>query len=453
MKGKIMIERMRHRMRLSFAAWLGLVTYISMAIIVPAAPSDAAETAFKVARAVNIAQWFTWPRYQGNGIAWPPYKNCPAPPTVDQLKTLKQAGFDTVRLPVDPAPFIVLEGNQREAVYDILFDALARIKAAGLRTIVDIHPNSAHPVWGQNAVATGLEFPAFLAAAGFAEQLARHFTVADRAWIALELLNEPRLKCTGTDQDLWQKMVQYTVRRVRAVNPAISLVVSGACSSSVVGLLALDPAPFHDPNILYTFHFYDPFSFTHQGAQFIRWPDKYLDGVPWPASARDIAEPLALMDRRVASTCALDEAARAQARNGALNNLKRFYASGAGPEMIRAQFAEVRAWADRHGIAPAKILNGEFGVIRRSAGKPGAFCQDRMRWLRDVREASERQGFAWAYFSYDGPFALLAEGDDNKLDPAVLASLGLPSPCTQTGAVSDPAASNATGGCCAPEAN
>jgi hypothetical protein len=72
-----------------------------------------------------------------------------------------------------------------------------------------------------------------------------------------------------------------------------------------------------------------------------------------------------------------------------------------------------------------QILIGEFGVLRKQPNKPGALCQDRMRWLTDVRQSAEKHGFAWSYFSYDGPFALIRGDDDRRLDQPTLASLGL----------------------------
>ncbi|WP_170937243.1 MULTISPECIES: cellulase family glycosylhydrolase [Rhodomicrobium] len=421
--------------------WVALLAVLAGAALMikrPAAPvRDGAP--FKMARAINIAQWFTWPRYEAAGaIAWPPFKETPRPPSLAELQDLRRVGFDTVRLPVDPAPFFVFTGERRKALHDILFEAIGRIRAAGLNVLVDIHPNSSHPIWGQDSVAAGFDTPAFLGLAAFAEDFARRVPPADRQSVALELVNEPKVKCKGADQALWQHMVKTLVRRVRAVNSGLALVVSGACGSSPDGLIALDPLPFHDPAIFYTFHFYEPFAFSHQGAQFIRWPEKYLDGVPWPAGARPISEPMALLEARLASIDKLVGIERSQAESGAAHNLKRFYQSGAGRGTIRARFAEIGAWAKTHGIDPKTILIGEFGVVRRLPGVPGAFCADRMRWLRDVRELAEAEGFAWAYFNYDGPFALVNAGDDRRLDPDVLESLGLNAECPQ--AQADPAA-------------
>jgi hypothetical protein len=48
-----------------------------------------------------------------------------------------------------------------------------------------------------------------------------------------------------------------------------------------------------------------------------------------------------------------------------------------------------------------------------------------MRWLRDIRTAAEDFGFTWAYFNYDGAFAIVENDQRRALDQNVLASLGL----------------------------
>ena len=400
-----------------------------ISIIAFALPDSArAQTTLQVHRAINIARWFTWPRYEkapGAGIMWPPYTNTPVPPTERELKELREAGFDTIRLPVDPAPFMAFEGKQREDVYGILLDAVRRIRSAGLQVIVDLHPNSRHPVWGQHAVTRGLDAPLFITYASIVEEMARRLAPLGKKQIALELMNEPRLKCKDTEQNLWQQMLKQMIGRARAGSAAMTLVVTGACVSSADGLMALDPEVLNDRNIIYTFHFYDPFSFTHQGAQFIPWPDKYLDEVPWPANARPIEKAEALIAQNVAADPKLDGFAREKAKLGAERNLQKLYATNAGADTIEHKFAEVANWAKENGLAGRQILVGEFGVLRKLPNKRGALCEDRMRWLADVRQSAERHGFAWSYFSYDGPFALIHSDNDRRLDQPTLASLGL----------------------------
>lgn len=383
--------------------------------------------AFEMRRAINVAQWFTWPRYEpapATGILWPPYREVPRPPSERELADLKRNGFDTIRLPVDPAPFIVFEGERREKVYALLLSALKRIRGAGLNVVVDLHPNSRHPVWGQHAVAASVDAPAFTAYLGVVKEMARRLD-GQAEHVALELINEPRVKCAGAEQERWQQMAKHLTESARAGSKKLTLVITGACVSSLEGLLALDPARVGDDNMIYTFHFYDPFSFTHQGASFIPWPDKYLDEVPWPATRRPVEQPLALIERRVAMAPNLDESARQKAISGARANLLKYYRNDANADAIRQRFGRVAAWAKAHNIPNNRIFVGEFGVIRKSAGAAGARCEDRMRWLRDIRSAAEEFGFSWAYFNYDGAFGIVRSDGDRTLDTDVLASLGL----------------------------
>ncbi len=378
-------------------------------------------------RAINVAQWFTWPRYEpapATGILWPPYKETPRPPNERELADLRRAGFDTIRLPVDPAPFIVFEGDRREEVYRILFSAIARIRAANLNVIVDLHPNSRHPTWGQHAVASGADAPAFVTYLEVVREMARRLH-KHSSYAALELINEPRVKCAGAEQRRWQGMAKQLVDSARAGSKNLTLVLTGACVSSLEGLLALDPAAIGDDNLIYTFHFYDPFSFTHQGASFIPWPDKYLDEVPWPALKRPIEQPLARIEKRVSAAPNLDATARERAAAGARANLQKYYRSNASAEVVRTRFEKVAHWAKTHDILTSRIFVGEFGVIRKKDGTAGARCEDRMQWLHDIRSTAEQFGFSWAYFNYDGAFAIVKSDSDRALDTDVLASLGL----------------------------
>ena len=68
----------------------------------------------------------------------------------------------------------------------------------------------------------------------------------------------------------------------RGAAPGVTLILSGACGSMIAGLEALDP--IQDANVVYTFHFYEPYVFSHQGAPWMTSEPmyRYLNAVPWP---------------------------------------------------------------------------------------------------------------------------------------------------------------------------
>jgi hypothetical protein len=264
--------------------------------------------------------------------------------------------------------------------------------------------------------------------ANLVEDVARRLAIIRADNIALELVNEPRISCKGAEQVRWQEIVTNLVARARAGSKTISVIVSGGCGSTPGALIALRPERFDDPNVYYTFHYYEPFTFTHQGAQFITWPDKYLDQVPWPYSRRPIEEPIKALQERLAALHMNSETERTQFP-AARNNLARYYAARHNAQTIESELSAVRAWATANNIQPNRVFIGEFGVWKRQAGLPGALCIDRSAWTAAVRQAAEKQTFGWVFFHFDGTFGLI--DSSGKIDAATLHALGLgpPAPC------------------------
>ncbi|TIT62079.1 MAG: glycosyl hydrolase, partial [Mesorhizobium sp.] len=81
-----------------------------MAVVLALAASTlSAETAtFSMKRGLNLDQWVTWPGEDrwGDAKAILPYPEWRKFLGEDDLKALKDAGFDFLRMPVDPSPFL-----------------------------------------------------------------------------------------------------------------------------------------------------------------------------------------------------------------------------------------------------------------------------------------------------------------------------------------------------------
>ena len=76
------------------------------------------------------------------------------------------------------------------------------------------------------------------------------------------------------------------------------------------------------------------------------------------------------------------------------------------------------AWAKRWGV---RVVVNEFGDF-----KPFSPPESRVRWLRDVRVAIEKQKFGWAVWDYAAGFDLTVVKDGARaIDPAVSMALGL----------------------------
>lgn len=224
-------------------------------------------------------------------------------------------------------------------------------------------------------------------------QMAEHFK--DRSnYVYYEILNEPH----GITTTLWCQIQLKVINAIRAIDTKHTIVVG---PSGYNGYTELKNMPVYtDNNLLYTFHFYDPFMFTHQGAT---WTDNMQDlsGIPFPYSAAKMPLPPA----SVKGTWV----------EGSLNSYK-----------YDGTVAKVKQWLDiavsfkntRH----VNIFCGEFGVYI-----PNSPHTDRVYWYEVVRKYLEEKGISWTSWDYQGGFGLFEKGTSElyeyDLDTAILKSL------------------------------
>lgn len=199
------------------------------------------------------------------------------------LGLIKQAGFDTVRLPVRWSVHAGLE-----APYTIDPNLLARVdevvgwaEAVGLKVIINVHhydalnedPDTHEPrleaLW---------------------DQLSRHYAGASDA-IIFETLNEPHSEMTTARTDA---LNQRVLSRLRQEHPDRWVILGTAFWGNLSALEASRPA--YDPRVMLTYHDYSPMEFTHQGAS---WSDYKATNVRW-GTREDVAEMMTELDKAVA---------------------------------------------------------------------------------------------------------------------------------------------------------
>src|SRR5690606_24077336 len=98
------------------------------------------------------------------------------------------------------------------------------------------------------------------------EAVAKHFADNPRQDLFFELLNEPELSVSGAapSQAEWTKLAEAMVAAIRKHDERRTLIF-GDVEWYGIGPLSRRE-PLSDDNVIYAFHFYDPFIFTHQGA-------------------------------------------------------------------------------------------------------------------------------------------------------------------------------------------
>lgn len=173
---------------------------------------------------------------------------------------IKAKGFSTVRLPVRfsshalTAPPYTIDAAFMDRVAHVVDTA----RAAGLRVILDLHhyedPQGnlfADPA-GQKARFSALW-----------QQIATRFKDEDgQVWF--ELINEPH---GALDDSNLLSVLQPALDEVRKTNPTRPVVIGGQNYSGIDSLATLKLP--NDPYLIVTFHYYDPYDFTYQGAPFV----------------------------------------------------------------------------------------------------------------------------------------------------------------------------------------
>jgi endoglucanase len=394
-----------------------------------AMPSVArAETrALRLRRGMNLWPWFSLTREfpaPRTDYDWPPFQPDRAIPVRGDLVALRSAGIDFVRLPVDPGPLLAFSGAQRERLFSDILGAIELANDEALSVIVNLHPNGATHHYNPRNLVGDVTAPLFTRYLGLVRDIAARLARLDPARIAFEPLNEPPQSCGAAD---WSVMQPELLRTARAAAPNLTLVATGACGGMIAGLEALDLARIGDPNLVYTFHFYEPYVFSHQGAPWMSGEPiyRYLNAVPWPASAGAKQKTLAAVAARMAADAKTPAADKREVAATIDRVLDEYFNANPDKRFIERYFARVTAWADRHRIARERVLLGEFGALRSDERYVAAPAADRARYVRDVRETCEAAGMPWAFWNLFDGMGLTVDDWSRAFDPAIVAALGL----------------------------
>lgn len=330
-----------------------------------------------LSRGVSLTGWFRFP-----ASAAPPALRAWISDAA--IADLRRAGFTAVRLAVQPE--VMAGASQRRGA---LIDAIRRLQRQGLAVVIDAHPTT----WRLEDRPD--DRAAFLA---FWRELAPALQPLPPRLTYPELLNEPVFAGAAP---AWQGLQHAALRIVRAALPDATVVLTGTDWGSIAGLLALRPEG--DPNVLYSFHLYDPAELTSLAAYRPELRHADLARLPFPAD--DPAE-----CARVAG--ASDDPATVA--------LARFYC---GESWTAARIAgRIEAAAEWGRRNHAAVWLGEFGASAR-LNAPA-----RLAWLGAVRAACEARGVGWALWGYDDIMGLdvpRPPGRRPVLDSGLLRALGL----------------------------
>jgi len=317
-------------------------------------------------RGVNFSEWFE--SFSAHSIPFTKYNE-------QDFADLKSLGADVIRLPIRMhsmtfgAPDYIFD----PLLFKFLDFAVDLAEKYELYIIIDNH--SFDPAAATSPDIDKILLPVWA-------QIAQRYK--DRSgYVVYEILNEPH----GINDERWGEIQGLVIQEIRKYDKKHAIVVGGTEYNSIAKLSKIPN--YSDTNLIYTFHFYDPYLFTHQGASWGSPPVlTNLAGVPFPADRKRMPRiPADLRGTWIESS---------------LNNS---YAGDASPsKLYRTLDTAVSFSIDRD----VPVFCGEFGVFI-----PNSIQEDRVRWYDFVTDALDRRNISRASWDYFGGFGIFKPGGIN----------------------------------------
>ena len=259
----------------------------------------------------------------------------------EYFQLIRKAGFDSIRLPVrwssragERFPYAI-----DESFFERVDWAIDQALEQGLVVIVNVHH------YEELMNDPGSHKERFLA---LWRQIAeRYHDRPDRLYF--EILNEPHNHLSA---GLWNVYLKEALGVIRSSNPRRAVVVGSAHWNQISRLDALE-LPADDRNLIAAFHYYEPFEFTHQGADWL------VESWPWLGTTWE--------------------------------------GTPAEREAVVADLERAAEWGRREN---RPLTLGEFGAYRRAG------LADRARWTAFVRQTAEERGISWSYWEFGAGFGL-----------------------------------------------
>lgn len=364
---------------------------------VPQAPSTVSSFQFSVpalSKGVNLSNWFN--DYSSTAEYSTRF-------TAASMQNIKSLGFTYVRVPIGNT-ILYNATNPSQLNNANLSKVDAGVKSAidaGLGVTINLHP------WQNNMDSLlAADAAAVTKVAAYWKTMAAFFKKYPADKLFFEVYNEPHASAAGLTtqpKTWWQNVQQQLIAAIRTETTDHYVIAGGEEWNNINGLVLLQPYAF--PKVIYNFHFYDPFLFTHQGATWAGWEPALLGrNIPYPSSPENVSSLV----------------------NAATNQNLKDELSWYGSQ--RYNIDSLDKWVKRAvnwaNINNVPVICNEFGSY-----KPFAPRQSRINYIKDIRTVLERNKIGWAMWEYDEGFGLIdyAGGNRNNssTDTELAAALGL----------------------------
>jgi endoglucanase len=349
---------------------LAVVSVVNCTPVKHDSPSD-----FVIGKGTNLAHWLSQSRRRGEERS--------AYIQEMDLEYIAGLGFEHVRLPIDEEQMWDEQGNRHEEAFGILKNCIDWSIKHDLRVIVDLHILRSHhfnaaekPLWTEPEEQERFcDLWRDLSAALHKYPLSR---------VAYELMNE----AVADDPDDWNQLLARCFAAIRETEPERLIVIGSNRWQSASTFDELKVPD--DPNIILSYHFYEPFLLTHYHASWTGLRD-YTGPVHYPG---------VILTQEEFDT--LPENIKQEARDW----------------IGRAFNKQVMTDMMEKPIRKAKELNlplycGEYGVLQEA---PEA---DRLRWYIDMMQIFSENKIGSANWNYKSNQFGLVNNDGSRNDELI----------------------------------
>ena len=292
---------------------------------------------------------------------------------------IAKSGFKTVRIPINFGAWANYEKPFKWENEDGLKTADLFVKWAlvnDLNAVIDLHHT---------------EFDGSIKGAATTErivwlwrEIATRYKNTNPEKVFFELRNEPH----DIKAEDWRAQAEQLIKTVREIAPKHTLIVGFHDWNSRQALI--DSKPFADSNVIYTFHYYDPFIFTHQGATWSSEGLPELKNVPFPWSKNIKIE------------------TPATAKGKWVENQIETYEKDSQSEKMFADLKAAKDWSVKNKVP---IFLGEFGSFSKYAAP-----EDRCRHAKVIYSALGKLNIPSAWWEWDGGFNMFEKGTNRIAD-------------------------------------
>jgi endoglucanase len=307
-------------------------------------------------RGVNITKWFE--THSVSEIEFDKYSE-------QDFINVKSLGADVIRLPIAFHNYTTDDKHTLDPVLLKYIDA-AIDWAEKLKLFLIIDNHSFHPINATDPNIDKILIPVW-------EQLARRYK--DKSdFVIYEVLNEPH----KIPDERWGEIQGAVIEAIRKIDQKHTIIVGGTNFNSIDKMYTIPK--YTDNNLIYTFHFYDPHIFTHQGATWNKPSLVPLSDLAFPFNKNDKIE--------------IHETFKGTWVEDCLNN----YENDSKLEKLNASLDKAAAFAKERDVP---IFCGEFGVYMMQSPN-----ESRVKWYEFVCAALEKRNISWTCWDYFGGFGL-----------------------------------------------